>query len=469
MNLGPRSRALRAGDLGPGPVLYWMSRDQRVADNWALALAQRLALDLNRPLAVVFGLSPGFLGATWRQYAFMLQGLREVEARLRALGIPLLVHLGDPGEVVAACGQEYQAAAVVMDFSPLRLPRAWKETVVRRLRCPVLEVDAHNLVPCWLASPKAEFAARTLRPKLWRKIPDFDALPPALIPHPFPWPKVVPPVDWEALASGLAVDRGVAAVTWCSPGESAAQAALDRFLQHGLPFYAAKRNDANAGVQSRLSPYLHFGHIAPWRVFHAVWHSEAPPVSKEAFLEELVVRREVAENFCFYNPQYDEVAGFPAWAQRTLHDHRHDPRREQYRLEELDAGATADPLWNAAQHQLVREGTMPGYVRMYWGKRFLEWLPSPEEALAAAILLNDRYQLDGRDPNGYANIAWCIGGVHDRPWFPRPIFGTVRSLGRSGCWAHFDVVEYVRRIDGEEAATQVPRPPRARRPLPQTS
>jgi deoxyribodipyrimidine photo-lyase len=448
-----RARWLQQTAMGPGPVLLWMSRDQRVADNHALALAQRLALDLGRSLAVVFGLAPGFLGATLRQYGFMLRGLAQVEERLRALGIPFFLQEGDPGVEVARLVHQLRAAAVVMDFSPLRLPRQWKTTLLEAVSVPVVEVDAHNVVPCWLASSKKEYAARTLRPKLWKLLSQFDDEPPPVVPHPITWPETVPPVDWQGVWSRLTVDRSVPEVDWCQPGEGAAWAALERFLAQGLPIYAAKRNDPNAGAQSRLSPYLHFGHIAPWRVFHEVRRSGADPANVDAFVEELVVRRELAENFCYYCPDYDSVEGFPEWARRSLEEHRADPRPALYDLHELEWARTADPLWNAAQGQLVRQGTMPGYLRMYWAKQLLLWTTGPEQALQVAIFLNDRYQLDGRDPNGYTGIAWSIGGVHDRPWFSRPIFGSVRPMTLRGCRSKFDVEAYIRREGGRISAS----------------
>lgn len=445
--MNSRARWLRAGEIGSGAVLFWMSRDQRVADNHALALAQRIALEHQRPWAVVFGLSPSFLGATLRQYDFMLRGLIQVEDRLRLMGVPFFLREGDPGEAVAACVHEIGAAIVVTDFSPLRLPRQWKDTLLRLTSVPVLEVDAHNLVPCWRASSKQEYAARTLRPKLWRALPEFDEAPAAIVPHPISWPQGVLPVDWEGVRSRLGVDGSVGPVTWCQPGEDAAHATLVDFIAHRLPRYAAKRNDPNANVQSRLSPYLHFGHIAPWRVVHEVRRSQASPADVDTFVEEAFIRRELAENFCFYCPDYDRVEGFPEWARRSLREHEADARPVRYDRATLEAGQTEDPLWNAAQRQLVCQGTIPGYLRMYWAKQLLLWTTCPEEALEIGIWLNDRYQLDGRDPNGYVGVAWSIGGVHDRPWFSRPIFGTVRPMTLRGCRSKFDVEAYIRRVE----------------------
>jgi deoxyribodipyrimidine photo-lyase len=229
------------------------------------------------------------------------------------------------------------------------------------------------------------------------------------------------------------------------PGESAAHRALAGFLDQRLEGYATDRNDPNRNGQSGLSPYLHFGHLAPQRVALAV-AAGGTPDDRDAFLEELIIRRELSDNFCWYNNRYDQVEGFPDWARKTLDRHRADPREYRYSRGALERGETHDRLWNAAQKEMVLTGKMHGYLRMYWAKKILEWSGSPEEALAAAIFLNDRYELDGRDPNGYAGIAWSIGGVHDRPWGERPVFGMVRYMNYNGCARKFDVPGYIGRI-----------------------
>ncbi|MBP1757643.1 MAG: Deoxyribodipyrimidine photo-lyase type, partial [Firmicutes bacterium] len=244
---------------------------------------------------------------------------------------------------------------------------------------------------------------------------------------------------------------------------------LADFLAEGLPFYG-ERNDPNRPVTSRLSPYLHFGQISAQRVAlevqaraaQAVEHAQRIALEVQTrddqpvelalgtaaadFLEELIVRRELADNFCFYNPHYDSYDGFPAWARQTLDRHRADPRAYRYSSEQLETGQTADNLWNAAQQELVRQGTMPGYLRMYWAKKLLEWCASPELAMQIAINFNDGYALDGRDPNGYTGIAWSIGGVHDRPWGERPVFGTIRFMSYDGCKRKFSIEDYVRKV-----------------------
>jgi deoxyribodipyrimidine photo-lyase len=228
-------------------------------------------------------------------------------------------------------------------------------------------------------------------------------------------------------------------------GEKAARKMLQEFLQAKLAAYPDKRNDPNEDAQSNLSPYLHFGQIAAQRAALEVEESSAPRLARAAFLEELVVRRELSDNFCFYNPHYDRVAGFPQWAQSTLAAHRRDPRPYLYSRDELERAETHDDLWNAAQLEMVQRGKMHGYLRMYWAKKILEWTESPEQALDIAIYLNDKYELDGRDPNGYTGIAWSIGGVHDRAWGERPVFGKIRYMSYGGSKGKFDVRAYVQK------------------------
>lgn len=423
-----------------------MQRDQRVKDNWALLYAQELALARRVPLGVVFCLVPRFLDAGERHYDFMLAGLREVEGDLRRRGIAFFLLTGDPAKVVPAFRLSTGAGALVTDFLPLRIVREWQARVAGRLRVPFLQVDAHNIVPCWEASPKLEFAARTIRPKIHARLPEFLVEIPRLRRHPHPWPLPVAAPGWDAAARTLRPRRGAAGPVGVVPGARAGARALSAFLRLRLARYATDRNDPNLDAASGLSPYLHFGQLAPQRVALEAQRAAAPRAAKAAFLEELIVRRELSDNFCHYQPKYDDVAGFPNWAQRTLAEHGRDPRPYRYTAEQFERGRTHDPIWNAAQHEMVETGRMHGYLRMYWAKKILEWISQPEEALAIAIRLNDTYQLDGRDPNGYTGIAWSIGGVHDRPWASRPIFGTIRYMSEAGCRRKFDVAAYIARV-----------------------
>jgi len=436
---------VREGKDAGGPVVYWMSREQRASDNWALLFAQDLALEHKRPLVVVFCLVPDYPGANIRHYGFMLKGLQEVEQNLQNLKIPFVLLEGTPPEALPRYLAKRKGAFLVTDFDPLHIKRSWQNDLAAQIQCSFYLVDGHNIVPCWYTSPKQEYGAYTLRPKIKKLLPHFLGDFPKLMPHPVSSRTLAAaPVNWQK-AQNYVADHSVREVDWLIPGAAAAMEESRRFLRGGLQAYTQRRNDPNCDGQSNISPYLHFGQIAAQRVALLANAAKAPAQEKEAFLEELIVRRELADNFCYYNVNYDRFEGFPGWARKTLDEHREDKREYRYSRKILENGKTHDDLWNAAQREMVVRGKMHGYLRMYWAKKILEWSQSPEEAMAAAIYLNDRYELDGRDPNGYAGIAWSIGGVHDRAWQERPIFGKIRYMSNAGCVRKFDVTKYIAR------------------------
>ena len=438
-----RVRLLKEGKDTGGPVVYWMTREQRVADNWALLQAQNFAMKHKRPLVVVFCLVPDYPGANIRHYGFMLKGLQEVEHNLQKLEIPFILLPGNPPETLARYLKKIKGAFLVTDFDPLRIKRFWQNDVAANMEGSFYVIDGHNIVPCWHASPKQEYGAYTLRPKLKKLLPGFLCDFPAIVSYSVGSKKIsAAPVDWQKMYSYVR-DHSVQEVDWLMPGETAARVSAERFVKEGLQKYIQNRNDPNLDGQSNISPYLHFGHVAPQRVALLVNGSKIYAEAKEAFLEELIIRRELADNFCYYNENYDRFEGFPNWARKTLNDHRADKREYQYSRETFEQGKTHDELWNAAQHQMVEWGKMHGYLRMYWAKKILEWSASPEQALKTALCLNDRYELDGRDPNGYTGIAWSMGGVHDRAWKERTVLGKVRYMSYAGCARKFDVKQYV--------------------------
>ena len=413
-----------------------MSRDQRARDNWALIPAQQEALDRQAPLHVVFTLTSDFLLATPAQIRFLLDGLQETARELSEKAIPLILLVGPPPTTLAQYLAMNPCSLLVTDFDPLNIKKQWKAELLSATHLPVDEVDAHNIVPCWEASPKQEFGAYTLRPKLHRRLPEFTESFPELLQHPFGRP-VESVNDWRRVWRNLALPEPSAPGYRWPAGPVAALGALRRFLAEGLEHYGESRNDPARDGQSDLSPYLHFGQLAAQRVFWEVLQAGALQNSQAAFLEELVVRRELADNFCFYNENYDNSKGFPAWSQETLEKHRDDRRPYRYDTDALAGALTHDPAWNAAQRQMLKTGKMHGYMRMYWAKKILEWSADPDTAMQAASTLNNRYSLDGRDPNGYAGIAWSIGGVHDRPWGERPIFGKIRYMNYAGLTRKF--------------------------------
>lgn len=426
-------------EQGDGPVIYWMSREQRVRDNWGLLHACEIAGD-KYPLVVVFCLAPTFIGATLRQYDFMLKGLAEVERDLRSLGYEFVLLSGSADTKLPEFVGEIGAGAVVTDFDPLRIKQFWQKTIREQLDVPLIEVDGHNVVPARYVTDKQEYSARTIRPKIQRLLPEFleefPELPAAKVQR-----DLGPAVDWSGVYDKISVDESVAPVELV-PGESAARAALDYFVHEKMKGYAANRNDPNADATSMLSAYYHFGQLAPQRA--ALSTVALPPgEGVDAYIEEMVVRRELAENFCFYNAKYDSLEAAPQWARATLAEHSGDRRDYIYNYDEFEQAETHSDLWNAAQLQMVKSGYMHGYMRMYWAKKILEWSVSPQEALHIIITLNDRYQLDGRDPNGYVGALWSVAGVHDRGWKKRPVYGSIRYMNERGCRRKFDVDGYI--------------------------
>ncbi len=253
-------------------------------------------------------------------------------------------------------------------------------------------------------------------------------------------------IDWSKIQKSLKINFDVKEVDWIKPGESEAQKTFNHFLKKKFENYHELRNDPTKDYQSNLSPYLHFGQISAQRIAHDTEKFKGNPESKKVFLEELIVRRELSDNFCYFNKNYDSFDGFHDWAKTSLNEHRKDEREFVYTLKQFESANTHEDLWNAAQKELISTGKMHGYMRMYWAKKILEWTKSPEEALKIAIYLNDKYELDGRDPNGYTGVAWSIGGIHDRAWFERPVYGKIRYMNRNGAASKFDVKAYVNKF-----------------------
>ncbi len=441
-----RARKLNDHLVGEGPVVYWMQRDQRVHDNWALLYAQEHAIKRCVPLYVVFNLTEDFPCANLRHFDFMLDGLREVEQELRRLNIPFVLLQGNAVETVPTFIKNNNAGHVVTDFSPLRFARSWRQQAADAVDCLVEEVDAHNVVPCWVVSDKEEYAAYTIRPKIHRLLPEWLEDFPTVTKQTNKMDLKQDLIDWKIIKESLTIDRSVLPVEWLVPGSIAAYDTLQDFIENKLADYDAKRNDPTINGTSHLSPYLHFGHISPQRVALEVQKKRGvSSETKEAYLEELIVRRELADNYCLYNEQYDQVSGAHAWAQKTIAEHRDDPREYTYNQEVFESAKTHDDLWNAMQLQMVTEGKMHGWCRMYWAKKILEWTPNVQTAIDVALYLNDKYELDGRDPNGVVGVMWSICGVHDRAWTERSVFGKVRYMNFNGAKRKFDVQAYIDR------------------------
>ncbi|NIO10378.1 MAG: deoxyribodipyrimidine photolyase [Deltaproteobacteria bacterium] len=445
----PRVTVRRGGthDSDGRCVVYWMQRAQRATDNPALNLAIRAANCLQKPVVVFFRLAPRSIHANLRHYHFMAQGFRDLALDLNRKKIGFVLRRAPEGNV-AAFSDEVRPCLVVGDENPMKESEDTKDVIASRLRVPFWTVDADVIVPSRLLS-KEHYAARTLRPRIKAHLEQFLV----------PFTKTAPRVPWKdsikskpvgdaaQILDGFSLDRSVQPVFGFVGGPREAQKSLDRFLRDRLKGYAIQRNRPELDGTSQLSPYLHFGHIGPHRVALAVKNSQAPRADRDAFLEEFIVRRELAINFVRYNPRYDRVDCWEPWANRSLTQHAGDARKPRYTEKQLEWAETHDPLWNAAQKQMVLTGWMHGYLRMYWAKKILEWSPSPKAAYETAVWLNDRYELDGRDPNGYAGIAWAVVGKHDRAWGPeRQVFGKIRYMSYESTSRKFDSKTYIDRI-----------------------
>jgi len=422
-----------------------MQASQREEYNHALEYAIARANDIAKPLVCLFVLTSGYPGANRRHYAFMLEGLIQTRAALAKRGVQLIMRMGNPPEVARELSKD--AGLVVVDCGYTRIQRQWRNTAAEIIDCQLVQVESDIIVPVNIVSTKEEYSAATIRPKIARLLNDYliplkrnqlkhDSL--GLRLH------TLKIDDVNSILDSLEIDNSVAPSPFYKGGPIEAKKRLAYFLKHKIKDYAKSKNDPSMDSLSDSSPYLHFGQISP--LYIAVETLKRANKHSAVFLEELIIRRELAINFVYYNNDYDNYEGLPQWCRDTLEKHTADKRPYLYSLAELEQAATRDPYWNAAQTEMILTGKMHGYMRMYWGKKILEWSLTPQEAFATAIFLNDKYEIDGRDPNGYAGIAWCFG-KHDRPWARRPIFGNIRYMNDKGLKRKFDIDSYVKKIE----------------------
>jgi deoxyribodipyrimidine photo-lyase len=428
-------------------VVYWMQRAQRGMDNPALNIAIQAANELQKPLAVFFGLHPKYPNANLRHYAFLVEGLQETAQKIEQRGAAFIFRPYPKNNLLEFC-DEVKACMVIGDENPMREPEGWRISAAQKLRVPFWTVDADVIVPVKFFE-KEEYAARTIRPKIHRLLDVF--LQPLSKPRARYQLKRKPesvPIDAPKILTSLPFDRSVQPVTCFKGGSAEGVKHLRSFIKKRLAAYHIDRNLPEIDGTSSLSAYLHFGHISPLTIALAVKDADAPQEARDAYLEELIVRRELAINFVARNSAYDRLQGAPNWGLKTLTEQADDIRPHLYTEVQLESAATGDELWNASQMEMMVTGKMHGYLRMYWAKKILEWTETPEEAFDIAIRLNDKYELDGRDPNGYTGVAWAIGGKHDRPWAPRrPVFGLIRYMSAAGMARKFDVKAYIQKIN----------------------
>ncbi|ETA82280.1 deoxyribodipyrimidine photo-lyase [Youngiibacter fragilis] len=430
-------------------IVYWMQASQRTYMNHALEYAIGAANELGKKLLVYFGLTDGYPEADRRHYSFMLQGLADVRRSLMKRGIRMVVLKVRPDEGLDKL--RYLTSMIVTDRGYLRIQREWRLNAAERADCRLVEIESDVMVPVEIASSKEEFSAATIRRKLEREMSEYSV------------PLYEGECNLKSLDDKLDLDElditdesildslnlpGIAReVQGVTGGQERALELLEEFVEGKLDTYGEGRNEPGSGNTSGLSPYLHFGQISPLQIYMRIYDIKSP--GKAKFLDELVVRRELAINYLYYNTDYDSFSSLPKWASETLERHLQDEREYIYGMKELEAGLTHDTYWNAAQTEMVLTGKMDGYMRMYWGKKILEWSRTPEEAFRIALELNNRYSLDGRDPSSFAGVAWCFG-KHDRPWGERSIFGNVRYMNDKGLKRKFDMERYLEKVENDK-------------------
>ncbi len=446
----PRVTVRRGGAPDPRGkcIVYWMQRAQRGRDNHALDKAVDVANALGLPLVAYFAGISNFPHANLRHYVFLNQGLPDITEDCAARNIGFVTRYA-PHEDHMRFFAEVQAAMVLGDENAMRVPEQWRVDIAGKLRIPFWTVDADVIVPSKLLL-KAQYSGAIARPRLMRALPGF--LKPIGNPHaakPWKQPKGLHADDPHAdMTHGWKhLDRSVGAVDAWHGGSHEASRRLELFVRDKLAKYADDRNHPEREASSRLSPYLHYGHIGPLTIAltieAAVKKNPKLAPARDSYFNEVITWRELSVNFCRYQPEYDNPGCVDRWAAETIARHDRDKRDTLYTLAQLESAQTYDELWNAAQSQMVRFGWMPNYLRMLWGKKIVEWTPDVKTAMEWLIYLNDKYFLDGRDPNGYSGIAWTALGKFDRPWQERPIFGKRRYMSSGSAMRKFDAKSYI--------------------------
>jgi len=420
-------------------VLYWMQASQRAEYNHALEYAILLGNHFKKPILVNFSFIADFPQANLRHFKFMIDGLKETFSKLRRRGMGVICKVGNPVDSVIELCED--AVCLITDRGYLNVQRDWRKRISAAITCRATQVESDVVVPVEIASFKEEYTAGTFRPRISRHIDEF------LVPLEEQNVEIRSPIELipnlDSLLNKIPLDRSVNPSLEYIGGISRAKSFLKDFIENKLSDYENRSNDPNANCISELSTYLHFGQISPLQIALEVQQSG---IDSRVFLEQLIIRRELSINFCYYNRSYDQFDSIlPEWAEKTLETHSSDPREYVYSLKEFENTQTHQKYWNAAQIQMVTTGKMHNYMRMYWAKKILEWSENPQKAYEIALYLNNKYELDGRDPNGYAGVAWCFG-KHDRAWKERPVFGKVRYMNANGLRRKFDIEKYAEKF-----------------------
>lgn len=423
-----------------GQILLKLSRDLRISWNFAINYAANRANKSSEALIIAIILEDYFLH-TDRRIDFFKSGLIEFAEKANELNYGIIIFNNYEEFRNYVVNNSY--GLIITDFYPLKNAVNNNKLIAEKCNTKFLEIDTHNIVPARYVSNKAEFAAYTIRPKINKLLDDF------LVEIPNPEKCNIKPSKEYYFEKNVFLEKlsklnyeSIGVASDYNGGEAAALQKFNYFIEKKLNGYSELRNDPANNHLSDLSPYFNFGFISPQFVAYQVKHLHDNTADSAAFLEEMIIRRELSDNFCLYNGEYDNFNGYHQWAKDTLEEHFADKREYIYDLAALENAATHDKYWNAAQSQMLRTGKMHGYMRMYWAKKIMEWTKTPYEAHEIALYLNDKYELDGYDPNGYVGVAWSIGGVHDRAWQQREIFGKIRYMNAAGLKRKFDIERY---------------------------
>ena len=450
---GERLKQLNDGELNADGkyVVYWMQESMRAYENPALEYAIRWANDLEKYCVVVFTLIDDFPEANLRHYKFLIEGLKEASDRITERGLKFVLLHGPRVKLITKFVDDHEVCAVVTDRSYTRHERKWRSDAAGKLSVPLVQVEGNVVVPVETASDKQEYAARTIRKDIMSKLDDFVGETHETKPDK-PSKNVSLKSDLELssvdnVLDKMKIDRDVKPSPDLIGGTSEARKRLTSFLRADLKGYDDGRLEPAEDATSHMSPYLHFGHISPCEIVRKVRSSSNPDDDKDAYIEELVVRRELAHNFVWYAPDtYDSLEAVPDWAKETMDKHESDKRPHHYTRKEMENSETDDPYWNAAMKEMRERGFLPNYMRMYWGKQIILYTNTYQYAYETALYLNNKYFMDGRDPNSYTNVLWLFG-LHDRGWTERDVFGKLRTLSKSGLERKYDVDAYLDRVD----------------------
>lgn len=433
-------------------IIYWMQSAQRIQYNHALNYAIELANKDGNELQVVFNIIPSYKDANRRHYMFMLEGIKELKQTFLELNIPFKTTFGLPDETISKHLND--GDVLILDKAYLKQPRQWRNALYQRIKGKntIIEIDTELIVPVELASTKMEYGAYTIRPKLHKLFDTFndhDVLPT----YKGTYQKLTSDVDLndlDAFVETLPIDQSVIETTFFKGGYKEAVQRLETFIQIKAKDYL-ERNAPGEQVTSTLSPYLHFGQMSSLEIIHAIQHAkEHGMMNQETFdgiFEQVFVRRELAFNFVYYNQNYDQFESMTEpWAYKTMEEHQDDYRPYLYSKDILEKAQTHDPYFNAAMEEMKISGYMHNYMRMYWAKKIIEWSNSFKEAYETTLYLNNKYFLDGRDPNSYTSVAWNYGR-HDRAWNERTIFGKLRYMNDKGLERKFDMKKYINYVE----------------------